>query len=290
MLLTIAIGYSLKRSGLLTKQDARVLSKVMINVTLPCVIIRNLNGTVIVPELLAAIAAGFLVNFFLVLAALWAARGRGAEERYVYLFSIPLFNISGYAVPVAQMFASEQEIAALLLFNLPTTVFTYVIVPAIAGTSARGNARAGLKQMGGSILKNIPAMVSLLMTVLCLLRVTIPRGAVELLSNLSAANTALAMLSIGLIFELPGGRFAKSMKAVLLRLICVSAAALCVWFAMPMGDLKSVVFLALFAPLVSTGPALALEQGYTGDAVALVNSSYLPVSVVCMAVLSGLLF
>jgi len=291
MLFMIAVGYLMKRTGWLSKQDARVLSKIVINITLPSVILKNLNGIIISRELLAAIVMGFAANAFLLAVVFFVTHNAGTEKRYIYCFSIPLFNISSYAVPVAQSFATTEEIAALLLFNLPTTVFACVVVPTFAKVFCKKSGGLDLHIAAGNLLRNVPAMVSIGMTVLGLLHISLPRQATGLVSSFSSANTALAMLSIGLLFEPPTKKSAESFRVIALRLGCVTALA---WFTrsgiVPLGNLSNILTLVLFAPMVSFAPAMAYEQGYTGSGVALANSAYLPISVACMVLIANLLF
>lgn len=291
MLLIIALGYLLKATKLLAPQDARVLSKIAINLTLPCVIISNLNGLEISWNFVGAIIGGVVVNAILTAAALLLTKRKTIEERIVFLFAVPLFNISGYAVPVLQSFVSAKEIAVLLLFNLGTTVFTYVIVPSIAEKEYSGGKGKGWKQGVASLGRNVPALTSLTMITLALFRIVIPQNIVGLISNLSLANTAIAMLSIGLLFELPKKQSAIGAKAIATRLSIIFLLGVCFRFAPFLSkELRNALTLVLFAPMVSCAPVLAMEQGYRGSEVACVNSAYLPISVACMTLVTGLLF
>lgn len=290
MVLMIGLGYFSKYKGLLTTQDAQVLSKLVIYITLPSVIVQNLNGLTMSFDMGLAVLLGILSNLLLVMVA-WAMTRKGTNEmRYVYLFSLPLFNISGYAVPVAQVFLSEREVGALLLFNLPTTVFTYILVPAFVTMQCNGERHVDWRALGQQLRRSVPAMTSVFMIFLSLSGLEIPERLIQLLSGLSASNTFLAMLSIGLLFQPSYQRSGTVVNVVVLRLVCVSIMALTVYLGgLPFGELRSAMVLVLFAPMVSTAPAMALTHGYRGGEVALCNSCYLPISVLLMAVVSGIL-
>ena len=94
MLFAIAVGFFIKQIKLVPASDARFLSKIIINVTLPCMIITNMNGMLISKDLIGALIAGFIVNLVHLLAAIWVTKNKSAEMRCIYMLSIPLFNIS----------------------------------------------------------------------------------------------------------------------------------------------------------------------------------------------------
>lgn len=290
MMLMIALGYLLKRGRVVTRSDSRVLSKIIIHVTLPCVILTNLNGIKIQKDLASAILLGFAVNLLLTILAFALTHKKPKELRCIYLFSLPLFNISGYAVPIAQSYVSDREIAALLLFNLGTTVFTYVIVPFLVGQSF-SKRKSGVAEGLRSLYRNVPAMVSCGMVLLCLLHITLPTPVVGFFKTLASANTPLAMLAIGILLELPKERNAEGLKVILCRLIAVTLIGAVLAHIPSLGDaIRSALLIVLFSPMVSCAPFLAMEQGYEGTELTSVNSAYLPISMMATVLLLCFLF
>ena len=290
MLLAIAMGFFIKRIKLIPAADARVVSKIVINLTLPCMIISNMNGMTISKDLLGALAAGFIINFVMVIIAIAVTKGKSSEQRCIYLLSIPLFNISGFAVPMVQNFVSDRCVAAILLFNIGTAIFTYVITPYLVGTMCFGKHEGGIVNSFKNILKNAPAMTNCCMLVLCLLGLRLPDFVVTMIKPLSDANTALSMISIGLLFNFEGN-IGRSIGVILTRLSAAAVIGLIIYFLpLPLGEARNAIIIVLFVPMVSTAPLLALEQGYKGSGVAVVNSAYLPISVLVTTMLLGFLF
>lgn len=290
MLLAIAMGFFIKKIKLISAADARILSKIIINLTLPCMIISNMNGMTISKDLLGALAAGFIVNFVMVMIAIAATKNRSAEQRCIYLLSIPLFNISGFAIPMVQNFVSSRCIAAILLFNIGTAIFTYVITPYLVGTMCFGKHEGGLLKSFKNIVKNTPAMTNCCMLILCLLGLKLPDLAVTMIKPISDANTALAMISIGMLFSFEGD-IGRNIGVIVTRLAAAAVLGLIIYFLpLPLGEARNAMIIVLFVPMVSCAPLLALEQGYKGSGVAVVNSAYLPVSVLVTTLLLGFLF
>ena len=291
MLLMIGVGYFAKKKGLIPENGARLLSKIMINITLPCVIIGNLNGLSISRDLLMSIVWGVIANGSLLLLAVLICKKKERIDCYIWLYCLSIFNISGYAVPVAEAFATEREVAALLLFNLPTTIFNYVIIPRLAGSICKKEGPKSVKERIDSLKKNVPGTVILFMLILCLTGLKIPSEVVSLLSGLRNANSAIAMLSIGVLLEFPKTLHVEVLRVAAVRFTCILILGAIAHFGIiPLGDMKNVMTLVVFAPNPSGSPALALEQGYDGKDIALMVSFYLPISVICISILSGLLF
>ena len=119
IIFAIAIGYVIKRTGFLPENSAKILSKLMINVLLPFVYICNLNGNTLSGGMLSAFFWGLGVNILLTIAAVLLSHGKPKDSVFVLQYCVPGFNTTGYALPVLQMFASEYEVASLVLFNIP---------------------------------------------------------------------------------------------------------------------------------------------------------------------------
>jgi len=290
MLLAIAMGFFIKQIKLIPAADARVVSKIVINLTLPCMIISNMNGMTISKDLLGALAAGFIINFVMVMIAIAVTKGKSAEQRCIYLLSVPLFNISGFAIPMVQNFVSDRCIAAILLFNIGTAIFTYVITPYLVGTMCFGKHEGGILNSFKNIAKNTPAMTNCCMLVLCLLGLKLPNTFITMIKPVSDANTALAMISIGILFSFEGD-ISRSIGVIFTRLAAAAVIGLIIYFLpLPLGEARNAMIIVLFVPMVSCAPLLALEQGYKGSGVAVVNSAYLPISVFVTTLVLGLLF
>ena len=66
VVLIIAIGYIMKKTGSLPESAAKILTKIMVKVTLPCVFICNLNGLTISKDMTAALLWGLGVEVALI--------------------------------------------------------------------------------------------------------------------------------------------------------------------------------------------------------------------------------
>ena len=62
LLLIVALGYLLKRRGVFQQGDARLLSRIIVNLTLPGALLSSFSAFRLVPSLLAVLAAAAAAN------------------------------------------------------------------------------------------------------------------------------------------------------------------------------------------------------------------------------------
>lgn len=294
LLLTICAGYLLRRWGILVREDARTISKLMMYVTLPCVVVKNLNGVTLTMDILAAAVIGVVVNSFFFLFAILSSRKGDRDDRVVKIFSLSSFNIGSYAIPVLSTFVSPAAMAGVLAFNYPgTALFTYGVGPTAANMVYGAQGGGSLKLLRDNLLHNVPTVTCVVMLLLSLFHIALPAPVAGVFVSVSAANSTLAMLSIGILLDLhlPRAEVRQDGAVILLRVSAAVLSALGLYFLAPVSpELRTALILVVFAPIASCGPVLALHCGYQGSRVAVVNSIYLLVSIVCMSGLTVLLY
>ncbi|WP_315077409.1 AEC family transporter [uncultured Clostridium sp.] len=65
-ILIIILGYSLKRIGFFKQSDFKVVSKIVLNITLPCAVISNFNKLEMDMTLLFLVVIGIVCNFVMI--------------------------------------------------------------------------------------------------------------------------------------------------------------------------------------------------------------------------------
>ena len=291
IMLIIVIGYLMKRTGAFPASTAKVLSKLAIRILLPFVYVCNLNGKILSGELLGALFWGMGVNAALITAAAVLSRKKPKETVFILQYCIPCFNTTGFALPVLQMFATDLEIASLVMFNLPITFSFFFITPLMIRLLSPGEHHGEMKAIGRDFLHNVAAMTSLGMMLLCALRISLPEVVITAIRPIANANAAISLLALGLLFEFPKKLPKTNIIALTVRLFITVGAALLVWFGViPFGEIRSAMIIVLFAPIPSASPAMALTQGFEGSEIAFGVSTNLLWSMCAVAVLCTLLF
>lgn len=84
LLLIVALGYLLKRRGVFQQGDARLLSRIIVNLTLPGALLSSFSAFRLVPSLLAVLAAAAAANVLLLAVSALVTRGRPGPVRALY--------------------------------------------------------------------------------------------------------------------------------------------------------------------------------------------------------------
>lgn len=124
-LAVLAGGYLLKRAGLFRVQDARFLSAVIMNITLPAAIVKGFAGVELSGVLLLTFVFSFLVSLTLVCTGAVLSRGRPAVERGTTILNTNTFNCGNFAIPFLSGVVSSESFAAMCMFDVGAAIFTY---------------------------------------------------------------------------------------------------------------------------------------------------------------------
>lgn len=162
--------------------------------------------------LLLTFVFSFLVSLTLVCTGAVLSRGRPAVERGTTILNTNTFNCGNFAIPFLSGVVSSESFAAMCMFDVGAAIFTYgpnaaVAQRAMGGGKGRG---AGL----GSVLKKLfttpTFLVYVAMVALSLLHWELPGFVMNVAVMAGNANSFLAMLCIGILFEV---RFPREGRA-----------------------------------------------------------------------------
>ena len=294
MLLTIGLGSFLRHLGILDKKDAAVISKIMLNVTLPAMIIGYLNGLTLSKDILTAVLCGLAVNLLFFLGGFLRARKNDPDDRAVKVFSSVGMNIGGVGIPVLATVASAEAMAAVMAFNyVGTPIFVLGIAPSVCAAAYSGGGRIRPGTVLSKLFTSTCGITCFVMLGLSALHIVLPPFVMEFCTALNNANNLLAMLVIGILLELkyPKGALKDVAGLCAVRFGVAAVCAALIWFFLPVSDeIRRALTLVCFVPLPSPNPALALASGYRGGRVAAVMSLDLLVGLAAMSAMLVLLY
>lgn len=296
MLITIALGYFLHQIGIFTKEDSQSILKILMYITLPCVVIKSLNGMTITRDLLTACLLGIIINSIFFALAFLFSKKTDPEDRAVKIFAFSSFNTGTYVLPFLSGIASSYSIAGVLAFAYPgTAAYTYGIAPAVASMVLNGQntGQSPLKTLWIKLTRNVAFDFCVVMLILCLLGISLPDEITAICSTIGGTSSTLAMISIGILmdFHLPRKEFIADVGIILIRLCASILCALAVLYVIPMDtEISHAVALTLFAPAASYNTVIAMHCGYKGSRIAMISSLQMIVSLITTTIVSGLLF
>ncbi len=151
---------------------------------------------------------------------------------------------------------------------------TYALTAVLAPEEGRRHITLG--EIAKKLFSSTVFDVYLLMLVMGLLRIPVPRLAVQLLSPAAAANSCIAMLTIGLMLELklPAGSLGQSLAIILGRNLVAAAAAGAFFLLAPFSlEIRQAISISFFAPIAVASAAFSekcgCDPGVTGFTISL---------------------
>ena len=300
----IALGYALVSIGVLPRASGRVLSALMVCVTLPASIIVGLNGHAVAVEDLRFLVLGVLCNV-VALGASWAFARRWEGDRgALAMVSVSGCNVGGFALPLASGLLPGRALVQMAVFDIGNSIMCLGLNKGFASMVLGGRGGAKVRDLLGSLVGSAPVMTYLLMLGLCLVGRQVPSPLAEIVGVAGEANPLVAMMVIGtsMVGERRGGsKVGEVARLVLLRMAVsvvqvvgvlvvpfVSARILGGFAPSFSPDDRLVASVLLLAPVAAMGTVFARQLGLDEEVAAKVNSVYTPISLVAMSLAIGL--
>ncbi len=285
----ILLGILLRRAGFFKKEDFHVLSRIVINITLPAAIITNFSGRELDYSLFLLTAIGLLFGFACMFAAWLLNRRRNAADRAFALLNTSGVNVSNFVLPFVQGFLGPAGVMAVSLFDVGNAVICLGGAYGVADMIVNRKSRFSLRPVFRSLVKSVPLITYITMCVLSALHVTLPGPFVDLAGIVGSGNSFLAMLMLGVGFQISVSRFPEVLRILLPRyLISFAFAALC-WLFLPVSPLyRSALIIPFLGPVSSAVPVYTARLKGDYELSSAINSFSILVSI--LLIVAALLF
>jgi len=279
----IILGVCLRKIGIFKESDFRVLSNVVMKITLPCAIITSFVGKTIDPAMLTIALLGFLGGITFMLAGFLLNLRRSREEKSFDLMNMSGYNIGCFTLPFVQSFLGSMGAITGSLFD---TGNAFICLGTSYGSAAMVKDGAGfsVKRLASALLKSVPFICYVLMLIISLAGIQIPMLVVEFAEIAGSANPFMAMLMIGVGFKLScdKGSIGRILKILVPRYAISAAMAVCFYFLMPFSiEIRRALVILCFSPVSSALPAFTAElKGDVG-----LSSAVNSISIICSIII-----
>ncbi|MDU5511519.1 AEC family transporter [Enterococcus gilvus] len=270
----ILIGYLTKRLSLFVKADGSMISKIVVNVTLPAAIIVNLRALDVENQLLLLILAGILLNIVMIVIGHFFSKKQEQVEREFLMYSVSGYNIGNFAIPFVQSFM-PQAIPILSFFDIGNSVMlaggSTVVIEGISGSNEK---RPSVKNVMGRLGRSVPFLCYLIMLCLRIFEIDLPAAVFQVVEPIANANTFLSMFMIGLFLEL---RLPKKELSLVWRVLIIKyaggilLAALFMFLPLPT-IIKAVLCLVSVGPITTFGVINSVTAGMRAEVVGFTSS------------------
>ena len=284
-------GYGFKKAGIFKVEDTDFLKKVILYLTMPAMAVNGLKDLELQPSFLWCFLVGFGTSTILMLVGMAVTRRKSPEERVMYLFNFNTYNIGNFAIPFLTGLISTEGFAALCLFDIGVAIYLYGIDYSLAEAVKGGKGSFSLKFLLKKIFTSPITDMYLLMILLAALHLRLPDPILKLASVMGNANAFLAMLSIGILFELnlEKKNIRDMVKFFVLRygtiLLIMAGVILFIPFSQ---DIRQAICVLLMAPVASIAPLLTMNAGGDGAKAAQINSVSILIGIAGMMVIYAL--
>ncbi|MDF0480374.1 transporter [Vagococcus sp. PNs007] len=288
LFLIIIAGFTIKRIGLVDKKDGQILSKIILNLTLPATIIIGLNPIKVTGEFLNLTGAAIFINLILVLFAKKIWKKKEEYHRILFMYCITGYNIGNFTLPFIQSFYPEAS-AYLFMFDVGNCIMlaggTKMIV---SSTFNENDTTTGFSTLVTTLKGSVPFITYIVMLLIRSLDLTLPLGAISILQLFSSANGFLSLLMIGIYLELvlPKKESVIVKKILFWRYSIGAILAAFIFFVIPLPNdlLRLVLTLICFAPIATFSVINSVEAGIEESVAGFISSISILISLALMTI------
>lgn len=250
-MLIIALGYISKRFRILSEIEGKALSKIVLNLTLPALIIDTFSNLHLEFSLavlpLISLSFGVLIS----LAAIFFFRKQSPTIKGMLIMLVPGFNIGLFAYPFVEILWGTKGLKYLAMFDMGNAFIVFALCYFLGSLFSKNKAAYDLVSSMRESVKSIPLIAYFLTLVLNMLGLHFPSFILEISKILSKANTPLSLLTLGLFFSFSfeKGYMKNIIKVFSMRYIAGAAVGLSLYFILPFDPLvRAIVLICLLLP------------------------------------------
>ena len=280
----IVMGCLLRRVGFFQAKDFDVLARIVTRITLPASIVVSFSGREIDASMLIITALGFAFGVVYILLAFLMNLRSGREKRAFEILNFSGYNIGNFTLPFAQSFLGPAGVVTASLFDTGNAVICLGGAYSVASMVKQGGRFSPLKIVQ-KLLHSMPFCTYFLMIVLALAHLSLPGPVVEFAGILADANAFMAMLMLGVGFQLSGSRaqLLDIVRILAVRYAVAAAAALACYLLLPLAlEYRQALALLVFSPISSVAPAFTSELKSDVGLASAINSVSVLLSILCI--------
>lgn len=290
-LFIILLANLLKRAGMFSEKDGRVLSQIVMNITLPAAIIAGFGSFALVPSLFLLILLGVVTNAILMGLAFLAMRKASKGMQGYAIFNTPTYNVGNFTFPFVQALYGGPGLVVASLFDLGNALMTTGFVYSL-GSSVATSQRPTIRDILRKLIRSAPFLTYLLMIALSLTGLRLPIFLTEWMTAIGKANPIVAMLMIGIMLDIhfEKGWMKEAMKVIGMRYLVAIVFSVLIWTLTSFEPMVKVTLILLFfAPIATVSTAYTQQCTDKGKLSSFTSSATVVLSTICYILLVPLL-
>lgn len=261
----IFVGYVLKRAGKLTEELGKNLSLVVINVTLPSLIL----NTITTIELDRSLVVAALISIVFSVGMIFLSKRlfRNEKNKAEAVLNSLGFNIGLFAYPIIEGLFGSDGLKTIAMFDFGNAIIVFGLLYLICyGYSSKNKDKPlNKKRILTLFLGSLPFMSYIVAISLNLMGLTLPRLIGDVVGVLAKANMGLVLLVLGLNlnFTFKKSEWRVILKVLALRYTTGLSIGLLLFFTLPFSLLyRTVILFGLILPVPVVVVPYSVEFGF----------------------------
>ena len=283
----IVLGMVLRAVGFFKEEDFSVLSKIVIRITLPAVIISGAAGRELDPAMLTISLLGFGGGVIYMVIGFLLNRKADKRQQAFGILNLPGYNIGNFALPFTQSFLGATGVLVTSIFDVGNA---FVCLGGTFGVATAIQEGRGfdVKRVLWALSRSVPFLAYIITVSMNLLHIPIPGFVASCAGIAAGANAFLAMLMIGVGFklDLQWEKIGRILTIIFWRYSIAAVLALGYYFLLPFDlAVRQTLVILAFSPIGSAVPGFTAElKGDVGLSCS-VNSLSILISIVAIVTL-----
>jgi len=273
IVLIIALGYVLKRIGILQEKDGETISKLIFKITLPALVLVTFDTVEIELKLILIPIIVLVYGIIISLLGMVIFKNEKKELKGSFLMMSSGFNVGLFAFPLVFAIWGIDGLTYFSIFDVGTSLIVFGISYILGSYFSE----EGLSLKPVSILKkltkSIPLMTYLIASTLNLSHIKLPEMVINVASTISQANMPLCLLLLGLYLNFKFEKqFLKPMiKFLTFRYGVGLLIGVTLFFLLPYEAMfRYTVLIGLLLPVASSVIPFAVEFKYSNESIRLI--------------------
>lgn len=253
IILLIALGYLLKRINFIKSADSQVLSTLVLNVTLPSLVIVNLNSANL--DLSFSILPIMMLIYGILAKVIMVSLFRKYDNHVkgsVGMMALSL-NIGLFAYPLVETIWPGNGMIYFGMADIGGAIIMFGVTYFVGSYYSEGSDQFNFKFLGKKLISSVPLVTYIVMFILNMANIHLPKASIDFFTIISKANMPLSMILLGIMLSF---RIEKQFLPIAVKYLIVHyglgcIAGLLVHFFLPTSDdmIKTTLLITWLLPV-----------------------------------------
>ncbi len=251
-IIIIILGYFLKRRRIITEKDGASLSRLVLNVTLPALIITSFIDITLEPSLFLLIIIGIVYGTLMAFIGILFFKNESQSTKGTMAMLLGGLNIGLFAYPLVYGIWGDKGIQYFGMFDVGNAVVIFGVVYIIGSYYSTEQTDLTFSHVLKRLTRSIPLMTYVIVTFLALIDFKLPSLILDVAEVISVANMPLSFLLLGIFlnFSLEKSYRLPIIKIILLRYGIGLILGIILFFTLPFNDMfRYTILLGFILPI-----------------------------------------